>query len=207
MRFFRRASDAPRPQSSTRLRLEQLETRETPAVIAGFTETVFASGLSQPTAMALAPDGRIFAAEKGGTLRVVQNGTLLPTPFLRVDVNAASERGLVGVALDPNFAANGFVYVYYTDDAPVVNRVSRFAADPANPNVALAGSETVLLDNIASTTGTHNGGALAFAADGTLFVGVGEAGVPANAQDLTNLSGKVLRINSNGTVPANNPFA
>jgi glucose/arabinose dehydrogenase len=207
MRLFRRASEAPRPTSFTRLRLEPLEARETPAVIAGFSESVLASGLTQPTAMALAPDGRIFVAEKGGTLRVVQNGTLLATPFLDIDVSTGSERGLIGVALDPNFAGNGFVYVYYTDDAPVVNRVSRFTADPANPNVALAGSETTLLNNIASTMGNHNGGALAFAPDGTLYVGVGEAGVPANAQDLTNLSGKVLRINSDGTIPANNPFA
>src|SRR5947208_3618640 len=100
---------SPSPARSCRLRLERLEDRETPAVIPGFTESVFASGLAQPTAMAVAPDGRIFVAEKGGTLRVVQNGTVLPTPFLTVGVNTASERGLVGVALDPNFAADGLV--------------------------------------------------------------------------------------------------
>ncbi|MBN9118285.1 MAG: PQQ-dependent sugar dehydrogenase [Planctomycetes bacterium] len=206
MHFFRRAREVARPTSTTRLRLERLEDREVPTVIAGFTESPFTSGLTQPTAMAVAPDGRVFVAEKGGTLRVVQNGTVLATPFLSVSVDTASERGLIGVALDPNFATNGSVYVYYTTSqasaGKVVNRVSRFAA---SGNVS-TGTETVLLDDIASTNGNHNGGALAFAPDGTLFIGVGEAGVPSNAPDLTTLSGKILRINANGSVPADNPF-
>ena len=198
MPFFRRANAA----RSASLRVEQLEARETPAVVAGFTESVFASGLTQPTAMAAAPDGRIFVAEKGGALRVVQDGAVLATPFVSLNVNTFSERGLIGVALDPNFATNNFVYVYYTTNAATpVNRVSRFTA---SGNVGTG--ETVLLDNIASTNGNHNGGALAFGADGKLYIGVGEAGVPSNAQTLANLSGKVLRINSNGTVPSDNPF-
>ena len=207
MHFFHRGDAAARPTSAPRLRLEQLEARETPTVLPGFSESVLASGLVQPTAMTLAPDGRIFVAEKGGTLRVVQNGAVLATPFLTVGVNTVSERGLIGVALDPNFAANGFVYVYYTTSAATpVNRVSRFTASAGNPNVALAGSEVVLLDNIASTNGNHNGGALAFGADGKLFIGVGEAGVPSNAQTLSNLSGKVLRINPDGSIPPDNPL-
>lgn len=191
-----------------RLRLERLEDRSVPAVITGFAETNFATGLVQPTAMAVAPDGRVFVAEKGGTLRVVQsNGTLLSTPFLMVGVNTVSERGLIGVAFDPNFATNRFVYVYYTTNEPTpVNRVSRFTADTSNPNVAAAGSELVLLDDIPSTNGNHNGGALVFRPDGKLYIGVGEAGVPANSQTLSNLLGKVLRINTDGTVPSDNPF-
>ncbi len=196
MSFFRRA-----PHTAS-LRLERLEDRETPAVVAGFDESVFAAGLAQPTAMAVAPDGRVFVAEKTGALRVVQNGTVLPTPFVSLNVNAASERGLIGVALDPNFATNNFVYVYYTTTTPV-NRVSRFTA---SGNVAVAGSELVLIDNISAVGGNHNGGALAFGADGKLYVGVGDAGTQANSQTLANLSGKVLRINSNGTIPTDNPF-
>ncbi|MBP3956867.1 PQQ-dependent sugar dehydrogenase [Gemmata sp. G18] len=187
---------------AARLRCEELEARETPAVVAGFTESVLASGLVQPTAMALAPDGRIFVAEKAGALRVVQNGSVLATPFLTVGVDTASERGLIGVALDPNFAANNFIYVYYTTSGTLVNRVSRFVA---NGNTA-AGPETILLDNIPSTNGNHNGGALVFGADGKLYVGVGDAGVSSNSQSLTNVSGKVLRINSDGTIPSDNPF-
>ncbi len=206
MRLFRRASASPRP-IPTPLRVEPLEAREVPAVIPGFAEFPFATGLTQPTAMAVASDGRVFVAEKGGTLRVVQNGSVLATPFLTVSVDTFSERGLVGVALDPNFAATGFVYVYYTTSAATpVNRVSRFVASPTNPNVAQAGSETVLLDNIPATNGNHNGGALSFAPDGTLFIGAGDAGVSGNAQSFATLAGKVLRINSNGTIPTTNPF-
>jgi hypothetical protein len=114
---------------------------------------------------------------------------------------------LVGVALDPNFASDGLVYVYYTtNDATPVNRVSRFTANPGNPNVALSG-ETILVNNIASTNGNHNGGALQFGPDGKLYIGTGDAGVPANAQDLSNLSGKILRVNpTDGSAPADNPF-
>ena len=80
----------------------------------GFAETQVATGLAAPTAMAFAPDGRLFVAEQGGRLRVIKNGTLLATPFLTVSVNSSGERGLLGVAFDPNFAFNQFVYVYYT---------------------------------------------------------------------------------------------
>ena len=81
---------------------------------AGFAETQVATGLAAPTAMAFAPDGRIFVAEQGGRLRVIKNGTLLAAPFVTVTVNSAGERGLLGVAFDPDFATNEYVYVYYT---------------------------------------------------------------------------------------------
>ena len=129
----------------------------------GFTETLVASGLSSPTAMQFAPDGRLFVAEQGGRLRVIKDGVLLPTPFLTLTVSAAGERGLLGVAFDPEFATNRFVYVYYTATTPAVhNRISRFTA---NGDVAVAGSEVVLLDldNLSGAT-NHNGGALAFGA-------------------------------------------
>jgi glucose/arabinose dehydrogenase len=77
----------------------------------GFSEKVIASGLSSPTAMQLAPDGRLFVCEQAGRLRVIKDGTLLTTPFLTVTVSAVGERGLLGVAFDPAFATNHFVYV------------------------------------------------------------------------------------------------
>src|SRR5713226_2276827 len=171
----------------------------------GFVETQIASGLSSPTAMALAPDGRIFVCEQGGTLRVLKNGALLPTPFVSISVDSSGERGLLGVAFDPSFATNNFVYVYYTvPGSPAHNRVSRFTA---NGDVAVAGSEVVLLnlDNLSSAT-NHNGGAIHFGPDGKLYVAVGENANSANSQTLVNLLGKVLRINSDGTIPADNPF-
>ena len=171
----------------------------------GFAETVVATGLSSPTAMAFAPDGRLFVCQQGGQLRVIKNGALLATPFVTVTVSASGERGLLGVTFDPDFATNQFVYVYYTATTPAVhNRVSRFTA---SGDVAAAGSETILLElnNLSSAT-NHNGGALHFGPDGKLYIAVGENANAANAQTLGNLLGKILRINSDGSIPADNPF-
>jgi glucose/arabinose dehydrogenase len=172
---------------------------------AGFTEAQVATGLANPTAMAFAPDGRLFVAEQGGTLRVIKNGALLATPFLAVTVSSSGERGLLGVAFDPDFATNNHVYVYYTATTPTIhNRVSRFTA---NGDTALAGSETVILElNTLSSATNHNGGAMHFGPDGKLYIAVGENANGANAQSFTNLLGKMLRINRDGTIPADNPF-
>ena len=175
------------------------------AVPTGFTETQLVTGLSAPTAMAFAPDGRIFVCQQGGALRVIKNGTLLSTPFLTVTVNASGERGLLGVAFDPNFATNQFIYIYYTATTPAIhNRVSRFTA---NGDVAVANSELILLElnNLSSAT-NHNGGALHFGIDGKLYIAVGENANTANSQTLSNLLGKMLRINKDGTIPTDNPF-
>ena len=174
---------------------------------AGFSETRVATGLASPTAMAIAPDGRVFVAEKGGTLRVVKNNALLAQPFLTLSVNTASERGLLGVAFDPDFRSNRFVYVYYTTaTAPIHNRVSRFTASSTNPDVAQAGSELPILDLPTLSASVHNGGAIHFGTDGKLYVAVGENGTPANAQSLNTRLGKLLRINANGSIPTDNPF-
>ena len=174
----------------------------------GFAETRVAAGMASPTAMAIAPDGRIFVAQQGGALRVVKNGALLSTPFLNVSVNSSGERGLLGVAFDPNFAANSFVYVYYTTSgSPIHNRVSRFTASAANPDVAAAGSEVQLLNlpTLSSAT-NHNGGAIHFGTDGKLYIAIGDNANSANSQSFTTTLGKVLRINPDGSIPADNPF-
>jgi glucose/arabinose dehydrogenase len=171
----------------------------------GFQQVLVANGLSNPTAMQFAPDGRLFVCQQTGQLRVIKNGALLATPFLTVTVNSSGERGLLGVAFDPSFASNHFVYVYYTATTPAIhNRISRFTA---NGDVAVAGSEVVLfdLDNLSSAT-NHNGGALAFGHDGKLYAAVGENANGANAQTLNNVLGKMLRINSDGSIPTDNPF-
>jgi glucose/arabinose dehydrogenase len=175
---------------------------------AGFAETQI-NGLSSATAFAIHPDGRIFVCEQAGALRVIKNGALLPTPFTTISVNfpAGSERGLLGIAFDPNYATNRFVYVYYTAPSPTIhNRVSRFTADIANQDVAVAGSEVAILDldNLSGAT-NHNGGAIHFGPDGKLYVAVGENANSANAQSLGNRLGKMLRVNSDGTIPAGNP--
>ncbi len=171
----------------------------------GFSETLVATGLQSPTAMQFAPDGRLFVAEQGGRLRVIKNGALLSAPFLTLTVSSVGERGLLGVAFDPDFTTNRFVYVYYTATTPAIhNRISRFTA---NGDVAVAGSEVVLLDlnNLSSAT-NHNGGALAFGPDGKLYAAVGENANGANAQSFGNLLGKMLRINKDGSIPTDNPF-
>jgi glucose/arabinose dehydrogenase len=174
---------------------------------AGFTETAFTgNGLSNTTAMALHPDGRIFVCQQTGELRVIKNGVVLPAPFVTLPVNSSGERGLLGVAFDPNYATNRFIYVYYTATTPAIhNRVSRFTANSSNEDVAVAGSEVVLLDleNLSATN--HNGGAIHFGPDGKLYIATGENAVPSNSQSLANRLGKILRVNSDGTIPADNP--
>jgi glucose/arabinose dehydrogenase len=170
----------------------------------GFTETLVAGGLSNPTAMAIAPDGRVFVCQQGGQLRVVKDGALLAAPFVTLTVNSSGERGLLGVAFDPAFETNGFVYVYYTATSPGIhNRVSRFTAAG---DVATPGSEFVLMNLEPLGATNHNGGAIHFGLDGKLYVAVGENAVGTNSQTLTNRLGKLLRINSDGTIPDDNPF-
>jgi glucose/arabinose dehydrogenase len=174
----------------------------------GFQESLVTGGLTSATAMEFAPDGRLFVSEKDGRLRVVKNGVLLPTPFLTLSVATESERGLLGIAFDPNFATNRFVYVYYTRSTPTIkNRVSRFTASTVNPDIGEPNSELVILDEIASDAGNHNGGAIHFGLDGKLYIAVGDGGsTPSNSQSLNTLSGKLLRINPDGSIPSDNPF-
>jgi len=174
-------------------------------IATGFQEALVAGGFDTPTAMEFAPDGRLFVAEKSGKLRVIQSGRLLPTPFFTATVADQGEQGLLGIAFDPNFAINQYVYVYYTATSPSIhNRVSRLTADG---NVAAPGSEVRLLDLPAfGTSIAHQGGAIHFGLDGKLYVAVGDHQGPENAQPLDNPFGKILRINSDGTIPTDNPF-
>ncbi len=170
----------------------------------GFSESVVASGISNPTAMAFAPDGRLFVAQQTGQLRVVKNDALLPAPFVTISVNSSGERGLLGIAFDPDFGTNAFVYVYYTATTPVLhNRVSRFTADG---DTALPGSEVPILDLDPLSATNHNGGAIRFGPDGLLYVAVGDNANGVNAQTLANRHGKILRIGGDGSIPNDNPF-
>lgn len=173
----------------------------------GFSRSSFIQGLGTTgTAMAFAPDGRLFICEQGGNLRVVSNGVLLPASFVQVATREDGERGLLGVAFHPNFASNGRVYVYYTATSGGVahNRISYFVAngDVARPDTG----EKVIVDlpDLSDAT-NHNGGALHFGPDGKLYVSVGDNGLGSNAQSSNTRLGKVLRFNSDGTIPADNP--
>jgi glucose/arabinose dehydrogenase len=177
---------------------------EAATVPTGFSDALFAGGLTAPTAMAFAPDGRLFVCEQRGTLRVIKNGVLLSTPFLSLSVDSNGERGLLGIVFDPDFASNHFIYVYYTTSTGTHhNRVSRFTA---NGDVVVPGSEMVLLDLPGLTASNHNGGALHFGADGMLYIAVGDNNRSSNAPSMSTPLGKLLRINKNGTIPSSNPF-
>ena len=180
-----------------------VDTANAQTLPAGFSQ-VFVGNVTSPTAMAFAPDGRLFILEQGGSVRIVKNGTVLTQPFVTLSVNSSGERGLLGIAFDPSFATNNFIYLYYTLSSAANNRISRFTA---SGDVALAGSEVQVLNlDPLSTATNHNGGTMQFGPDGKLYVGVGENANGANAQNVDTYLGKILRINSDGSVPAGNPF-
>ena len=160
--------------------------------------------LSSPTSMAFAPDGRLFVTEKGGTILIIKGDEVQSAPFATLTVEGEQSRGLLGLAFDPAFATNGYLYVYYTTPTPAPhNRISRLTA---SGDAMLADSEVVLFELPDVTNSGHNGGALQVGPDGMLYQLVGDDAVFTNAQSLTTLLGKVLRINRDGSIPPDNPF-
>ncbi len=176
----------------------------------GFSQTTVTPDLGLVTAMAFAPDGRLFVTTQGGVVRILKNGTLLPTPFLSIKVDPRGERGLTGIAFDPAFATNGYVYLHYTvPGTPAHNRVSRFVAQgdvAQSVNGVPVETRLLELDPLGTDSLIHNSGAMAFGPDGKLYVTVGDNGASANAQSLTSRLGKVLRIGADGSIPVDNPF-
>ncbi len=153
--------------------------------------------------MAIAPDGRLYIAQKNGQVLIYDGTELLPDPFISVDVDITNERGLSGIAFHPDYEQNNYFYLYYTVPGQNHNRLSRFTA---NGDVALPGSEDILLE-LNQLSGTiHNGGAMAFGADGKLYVAVGDGSNADNAQSFNTLLGKILRLNDDGSIPQDNPF-
>lgn len=176
-----------------------------------FMHVSIASDIEAPTAMAFTPDGRILVCEQSGNLRLIKNETLLSTPALTLNVNqdaqgTYSERGLLGIAVDPAFDSNNYIYLFYTtSEGGAHNRVSRFTL---NGDIILSGSEEILIElSPLSSAINHNGGGLNFGLDGKLYIATGDNYNGANAQNLEVTHGKLLRINSDGTVPADNPYS
>jgi len=184
--------------------VESLENRALFAVVsAGFTDTTYVSGLTRPVHMTFAPDGRLFISEQDGKVRIVKNGQLLSNYALKLNVSKSGERGVQGIAFDPDFESNQYVYIYYTGGSPVHNNLSRFTVtgDTINP-----ASERKLLDLEPLNSVYHNGGDLHFGPDGKLYVSVGENARGTPARLMTSLLGKMLRINKDGSIPNDNPF-
>lgn len=205
--------------------------------VSGFTETTVVGGLTGPTAIAFLPDGRMLVAEEEvpegeGRLSLVSGGTAVPLVSLPVASICGEffeyEVGLLGIAVDPNFAANGHIYLYRTtpgfyhciggniDSVDRFNEVVRVTMGP-DDTIDL-GSLVVLLTGIRTDTGNHCGGCLRIGPDKKLYVGIGETGTgdflnggPGTStnpysQDLDALEGKILRINLDGSSPDDNPF-
>ena len=153
--------------------------------------------------MAFAPDGRLFVTERPGRVRIVNVATGASELALTIEgVLAQGEGGGLGLALDPEFTANQWVYLYHTASAGSgsVNRVVRYR-EVANRLV----ERVVLLDNIPAA-GIHNGGRIRFGPDGLLYVTAGDAANSSLPQDLASLAGKILRITRTGAIPPDNPF-
>ncbi|MGZ5496845.1 MAG: PQQ-dependent sugar dehydrogenase, partial [Candidatus Aminicenantales bacterium] len=154
----------------------------------GFGDALVAT-VGAPTALAFTPDGRLLITTQGGTLRVVQGGALLTTPALSLGSAVCSngERGLLGVAVDPQFATNHYVYLFYTfnknaagcptsNTTTPVERISRFTLDIPTANVIDPATELVLIDNALNFAGNHNGGQVRVGPDGYLYAGIGDGG-------------------------------
>jgi glucose/arabinose dehydrogenase len=156
-----------------------------------------------PTNLAFAPDGRAFYTEKEtGRIRIIgASGRLLPTPFATLPVDARlTEVGLLGLALHPDFAGDPWVYAYYSG-SDGYNHIVRIREQDGT-----GGTPQTLVTLLSTENGWHNGGDLAFGADGALYAAVGDGHVAERAQDEGSLGGKILRVDDDGAIPADNPF-
>jgi glucose/arabinose dehydrogenase len=166
-------------------------------------ETVIPNLLDGPVAMAWAPDGRLFFNDRNsGNVRVYANGVLQNDPVIHYNVDTCSERGLLGLALDPDFESNHYVYVYYTAASgcgSTTNRVARFV----ETNGVGAGSTDIFSST--QTAGNHNGGNIHFGQDNKLYISIGDNASAGNSQNVTVKNGKMHRINPDGTIPGDNP--
>jgi aldose sugar dehydrogenase len=176
-----------------------------PSVAQEVSVEVVATDLATVWAIDFAPDGRIFLTERSGRVRTLRDGRVDPEPWITLEVVEVAESGLLGLALDPGFATNGYVYVaftYATGDGGMQNRLVRLREDPATGRGVF---DAVLLDDVRGGR-VHDGGRVEFGPDGKLYWTMGETGSPDLAQSLDSWNGKVLRINSDGSIPDDNPF-
>ena len=161
----------------------------------GFEIETLANNLDTPWAIDFLPDGNVIFTERYGRVSILENEKV--NVVANLDVSEVSESGLLGIAVDPNFAKNKFVYLYYTHENG--NRVSRFVLNEKLEN------EHILLDNIPNAR-FHDGGRIKLGPDGKLYITTGDATIPSSAQDINSLAGKILRMDKDGSIPKDNPF-
>jgi glucose/arabinose dehydrogenase len=175
----------------------------TPA--SGFRVERVVTGLTVPWDIAFTSDTRMLVTERTGSIRIVENGRLLPEPLKTFpEISTGSEEGLMGMTIDPRYASNKFVYVAYaypkkSDDGPLTVRVIRFRDEGTTTS-----GDTTIIDGIPAAQ-NHAGTRIAFGPDGKLYITTGDATDRTIAQDPASLGGKILRINPDGTIPADNP--
>jgi glucose/arabinose dehydrogenase len=178
-------------------------------------ETVV-SGLSAPLYITSpAGDARLFIVEQGGQIRIVQNGAIVTTPFLDISqkISAGGERGLLGMAFDPQYVTNGYFFVYFTAPNGDIT-IERYKVWTSNPNIADAASSASVISIPHQQFGNHNGGQLAFGQDGYLYIGTGDGGGGGDplgsGQGVRTLLGKLLRLDVSSLpykIPPTNPYA
>ena len=176
----------------------------------------YQTGFSSPVDIANAGDGsnRLFIVEKGGMIKIIKNGSVLPAPFLNISsfVSSSGERGLLGLAFHPNYSSNGFFYVNYTDTSGDT-RIVRFGTNTSNADLADPTNRLIMM-TIAQPFSNHNAGDLEFGPDGYLYIPMGDGGSANDpgdrSQNPQELLGKMLRIDVDGAapyaIPPSNPF-
>jgi glucose/arabinose dehydrogenase len=181
------------------------------------------NGLAWPVGFAFLPDGRVLIIQQSGEIRLVVNGTLVADALLAMpEVEFNGERGLLGIAVDPDFPARPFVYVLYSDNGSENSHLARYAlagnlGDPNSTNLTISPtSKQLLINQIPDVAGNHNGGTIRFGLDNMLYISIGDDADACAAQDLAQLKGKILRVKVDDSitpldlatmVPAGNPFA
>ena len=171
-----------------------------PAGSPAITRTDFVTGLNNPWDMSFLPDGRMFFTERPGPVKLRLTNGAINTIVTPADVAPAGEAGMMGIAADPGYASNNFIYACYTAGSD--NRVVRYHVNATQNGTD---ASTVLVQGL-SKANFHDGCRVRFGPDGKLWVTTGDGGVGTHPQNLDSVNGKVLRINSDGTAPGDNPF-
>ncbi|MCC6176883.1 MAG: PQQ-dependent sugar dehydrogenase [Chloroflexi bacterium] len=197
----------PRPPETPEIKEHNTPTPVAP-VAPDIKLTTVVDGILLPMAMQFAPDGRMFFNEVSkGEVRILKaDGTLQEEPFVKLRIALRKEMGVLGLALDPSFRTNHYVYIFYSNAKndrgdPADNRVVRYTERDGQ-----ATDRTVIIKDLPTGICCHNGGRIGFGVDGKLYVTVGDTNDNDKAQKLNQLHGKVLRLNPDGSIPDDNPF-
>lgn len=188
-----------RNHNKDNIKIKSITSRQIPYEI-----EVIAKNLYVPWAIDISDEGKIYFTERSGAVRIIENGKLNPQPLITFSSPFVSqgEGGLMGIALDPNFSNNHYIYVMhsYLESNQIYNRIVRLVE-----NNNIASIDQIILDKIPGG-GIHNGGRIKIGPDKKLYIATGDAGNPALAQDPTSTAGKILRIELDGSIPKDNPI-